>query len=180
MLKSALLVLLSLTVAIGGGALSAWYALADGDTVEIGGWRTAPESASSGSNPYARARLARDGVLAMGQAEGLSLVADRDAGGAPLRRDCRYTIAGGLPAGRLWTLHVAPVSAAGASLNSFGALYRDDGALAVTASPAPAPGNWLPTAGTGPLAFMLTVYDKPIAPADDLPLPTITLEGCDG
>ncbi|TIU26055.1 MAG: DUF1214 domain-containing protein, partial [Mesorhizobium sp.] len=57
--------------------------------------------------PYSKARVAREGVLALGQAEGLSFIAERDSDGEQLKRQCAYEIEGGFPTARFWTLYAA-------------------------------------------------------------------------
>jgi len=194
MLRSALLALLAVGVAIGGGAGSVWLAIGAGGTIgaiELGGWTSLPDRGTPTSDPYARAQLARDGMLALGHAEGLAFTAERDSQGRPLVRECRYTLSGTLPAARLWTLHAAtpdlePVAGPTgrpATLNSYGALYGRDGAVDVAIGAPAAPGNWLPVTGAGSMVLILMLYDTPLAGDADLAdtaLPRITLEGCDG
>jgi hypothetical protein len=193
-LRSALLALLAVCVAIVGGAGSVWLAIGAGGTigaVEVGGWTSLPDRGTPTSDPYARAQLARDGTLALGHAEGLAFTTNRDSQGRQLSRECRYALSGTLPAARLWTLHAATpglepfVGPTGrtAALNAYGALYGREGTVDVAIGAPAAPGNWLPVTGTGPMVLVLMLYDTPLAGDADLAgtaLPRITLEGCDG
>lgn len=193
MLKNSLLILLSLIVAIGGGAGSVWYALAEQHavgSVNIGAWETFPDIGTPDADPYSRARIARAGVLTLGRAEGLSFVARRDSGGNALRRECRYAIEGRFPAARFWTLYAGdtdlyPLDANSprtAALHSNEMLRFADNSITLSVGMSPSPGNWLPVSGTGPLALVLTLYDTPIAGdvgGSDIQLPQVLSVGCD-
>src|SRR5690606_28085130 len=99
-----------LTIAIGGGAGSVWYALgAIGGlgAVHAGVWTAFPDAGTPQSDPYSRARVARDAELPLGRAEGLSFVAERDASGERLSFACTYRIEGLVPPARFFTLHAA-------------------------------------------------------------------------
>jgi len=113
MLKNAFLMLLSLAIAIGGGGASVWYALKIQDgvgAIRIGQWTAFPDIGTPAADPYSKARVAREGVLALGRAEGLSFVAETDAAGDQLKRECSYRIEGGFPTARFWTLYAADQS----------------------------------------------------------------------
>ena len=189
MFKTALLVLFSLVVAIGGGAASVWYALSAPEgvgAVALGGWSTYPDMGTSDADPYSKAMVAREGLLALGRAEGLAFIAQRDSTGEPLVRECRYTIEGTIPPARIWTLYAADrdmaAIAPARALNAQEVLYSPDNSLRIAVGAGPAPGNWLPTSGTGPMALVLTLYDTPAAIStgvSDIQLPRITKVGCD-
>ncbi len=103
MLRTVFVVALSLAIAIGGGAASVWYALKMPDglgAVSIGPWTTFPDLGTPDADPYSKARIAREGVLSLGLAEGLTFVAQRDFGrrGAPAELHLHST--GHLPAGQ--------------------------------------------------------------------------------
>jgi len=193
MLRNAFLVLLTLSIAICGGAASAWFALGSIgalDTISVGGWVAYPEAGSPQADPYARARIAREATLPLGLAEGLPFFASRDASGELLRRNCNYRIEGQFPLARFWTLQVASADRLqqavskerSLGLNSLGILHENDNAVVVTASSAPSPGNWLPVSGSGPMTFVLTFYDTPIASnqnISEIQLPQVLRTGCD-
>ncbi|CCV05149.1 conserved exported hypothetical protein [Mesorhizobium metallidurans STM 2683] len=192
MLKNALLTLLSLAIAIGGGGGSVWYALKTQDgvgAIRIGQWTAFPDIGTPAADPYSKARVAREGVLALGRAEGLSFIAERDSGGEQLLRQCTYTIEGGFPTARFWTLYAADQSlgvvqtgrARLAALQSYQVLRQPDNSVIISVGSRPAPGNWLLTEGAGRMYFVLTFYDTPIASStglSDVTLPRILRVGC--
>ena len=192
MLKNAILTLLSLVIAIGLGGYSVWYALNAQDgvgAIRIGQWTAFPEVGTLAADPYSKARVAREGVLALGRAEGLAFVAERDDAGEPLKRECTYTIEGGYPTARFWTLYAADQSlgvidtgkARRSALQSYEVLRRPDNSVVISVGNRPAPGNWLLTGGSGKMYFVLTFYDTPIASStglSDVTLPRILKAGC--
>ena len=185
--------LLVLCIAVGGGAASAWYALNAQEgigAVTLGGWTTFPDIGTPDADPYSKARIAREGRLALGRAEGLSFTAQRDAGGDPLLRECSYRIEGSVPSARFWTLHAAdadgnPIATdrfRAVAVDSYEALRNTDSSISVTIGPDPAPGNWLALSGSGPMFFVLTLYDTTIATSTEIAgvaLPQILKTGCD-
>ena len=192
MLKTALLTLISLAIAIGLGGYSVWYALNAQDgvgAIRIGRWTAFPDVGSLAADPYSKARVAREGVLALGRAEGLTFVAERDEAGDPLKRECAYTIEGSYPTARFWTLYAADQSLGvigtgkprQAALQSYEVLRQADNAVVISVGSRPAPGNWLITNGSGKMYFVLTFYDTPIASStglSDVTLPRILKAGC--
>ncbi|TPL82558.1 DUF1214 domain-containing protein [Mesorhizobium sp. B2-3-13] len=193
MLKNALLMLISLAIAIGGGGASVWYALKIQDgvgAIRIGQWTAFPDIGTSAADPYSKARVAREGVLALGRAEGLSFVAENDAAGDQLKRECAYRVEGGFPTARFWTLYAADRSLGVvetgksrlAALQSYGVLRQPDNSVIISVGHHPMPGNWLLTDGSGKMYFVLTFYDTPIASStglSDVSLPRIVRAGCD-
>jgi hypothetical protein len=192
MLKTALLVALAVCIAVAGGGASVWYVLDSRETVgavTVGGWTTYPDLGTPNADPYMAARLSREGLLVLGRAEGVAFTADRDSSGEPLRLECAYTMEGTTPPARLWTLHAAdsdlrPVPAAfgrAGALHSQALLRRSDNSVQMTVSPVPAPGNWLATAGTGPMSLVLVLYDTSVSGQvglADVALPQILKGDC--
>lgn len=89
--------------------------------VERDGWKGHPAAGSAQASPYARAMIARIGLLAMTREEAVYLDRTRDNAGRPLRSVCRYDLAGGeMPAG-WWSV----------------TLYADDNYLARNGENAP-------------------------------------------
>jgi hypothetical protein len=194
MLKTVLATLITLAIAIGGGAGSVWYVLqADRGfgAMRIGPWTAFPAIGTPDADPYTKARIARDGVLPLGQAEGLSFTAERDSAGAELRRECIYGIEGRFAPARFWTLYAADPSQAAldtgtarpAALQSSSGLLREaDNSVRIVVGGRPAPGNWLLVNGSGAMSLVLTFYDTPIAGStglSDIVLPQILKVGCD-
>ena len=194
MLKNALLTLLALAIAIGLGGGSVWYTLdaqSGAGAIRIGPWTAFPDIGTLDADPYSQARVARQGALTLGRAEGLSFIAETDSRGEDLLRECSYTIEGGFPTARFWTLYVAdqaldPIASGRphrAVLHSHEILRQPDNSSVITVAPNAAPGNWLPISGAGPLRFVMNFYDTPIAAStglSDVKLPTIVRTGCNG
>ncbi len=193
MIKSVVPILVALAIAFGGGGLSVWYALKTQGgvgAVTIGQWTAFPDFGTPDADPYSQARVARESILALGKAEGLSFVADKDTDGQPLRRECQYTIDGLYPAARFWTLYAADENSTivdtskprRAALHSYEIVRRPDNSAAISVGNHPAPGNWLPIQGAGALSFVLTFYDTPISGStglSDIDLPSIRRATCD-
>ena len=193
MLKNAFLMLLSLAIAIGGGGASVWYALKIQDgvgAIRIGQWTAFPDIGTLAADPYSKARVAREGVLALGRAEGLSFVAENDAAGDQLKRECTYRIEADFrpPASG----HSMPPINRSASLkpanrdlqhfSPIQVLRQADNSVIISVGHHPMPGNWLLTDGSGRMYFVLTFYDTPIASStglSDVSLPRIVKAGCD-
>lgn len=72
--------------------------------VERDGWIGHPAAGSSQASPYARALIARIGLLAMTREEAVYLDRTRDDDGQLLRGDCRYTLQGRAPPARWWSV----------------------------------------------------------------------------
>lgn len=194
MLKTALHILTVLCIAIGGGAASVWYALKAREgvgAVTIGGWTAFPNTGTPEADPYSKARVAREGVLALGRAEGLVFEAQRDSGGDQLLAECDYTVEGAVPSARFWTFYATDAADGviksgkprAAALHSYQLLRMRDDSVAIAVGPHPSPGNWLALAGAGPMSLVLTFYDTPIASStgvSDISLPQILKVGCDG
>jgi hypothetical protein len=179
MLKQSLLIALALAVAVGGGAASVGMVLNSQEgigAVSVGPWTAFPDIGTPDADPYSKARVARDGVLALGRAEGLSFVADRDSTGVTLRSECSYRLEGSLPVARFWTLyatdraHMALKSGIrrDASMHSLEVLRQPDNSISVSVGARPEPGNWLAVEGVGAMNLVLTLYDTPIASSTGL------------
>lgn len=183
-----------LAVALTGGAASVWYMLQAQHGVgamTVGPWTAYPEIGTPDADPYSKARIARDGVLTLGRAEGLVFVAEKDSGENALRRDCNYLIEGSAPRARFWTLFAADQrlaalefagKAAIPAIQSRGILRRPDNSFVVAFGPRPAPGNWVGISGAGPMRLVLTLYDTPIEGDSglvDLVFPQILRTSCD-
>lgn len=193
MLRTILLIALSVAIAVLGGAGSVWYALNAEHSVgamTVGAWTAYPDLGSPDADAYSKARMAREGVLTLGRAEGLSFTASHDSSGAPLRRECSYVVEGTLPPARFWTLYAADASMsalAAASgreptLNSQQVLRRPGNVVAVTFSRHPSPGNWIAVSGEGAMAVVLTLYDTSIVGGTalaEIVLPEIRRGSCD-
>ena len=191
-MRHALLVLLSLAIALGLGGWSANWALDQSSeigTVTYGPWHANPTAGSPDADPYAKARLARIGNLTLGIGEGVQFTADRDSLGRPLARNCVYTLAGQAPPARIWTLApytpdghlVHPAPGLTGWLTSNDLMRKEDNSFVIAVGPSARPGNWLATAGSGPLVLAMSLYDTPASAstgAEKLALPPIEREAC--
>src|SRR5690606_20311534 len=75
MLKTVLLTLLSLVMAIGGGAASVWFVLEETPligAIEAGPWTAYPSMGTPEAGPYSQARFAREGGIPLGRSEGIA------------------------------------------------------------------------------------------------------------
>jgi hypothetical protein len=194
MLKPLLFTFTVLAIAIGGGATSVWYALEAQEgvgAVSIGGWTAYPSIGTPDADPYSKARVAREGLLALGHAEGLVFVAHLDSRGDALDRRCSYKIEGPTPPARFWTLYAGDMSHTVLAsqkwpvpaIQSQNALRAPDNTISIAFGPHPTPGNWLPVDGSGAYTFMLTLYDTPLAnnPVfSEVELPQVLRTTCDG
>ena len=193
MLKTAFLFLVTLSIAVAGGAGSAWCALQLQEgvgAVQVGNWTTMPEYGTVDADPYSQARFAREGALALGQSEGIVFFTEFDAAGARLRRDCAYRVEGAVPPARFWTLYVAggdrqvlpPIGRRTPAIHSQRLLRNTDGSFAIAVGPHAMPGNWLPVAGQGPVFLVMTLYDTAVASNADIArmeLPQVLRTDCD-
>lgn len=193
MLRTVFLVLLTVLIAVVGGAASVWYALGSQEgigAVSVGGWTAFPNIGTPDADPYSKARVAREGVLALGRAEGLTFIAQRDSSGARLTRACSYLVQGATPPARFWTLYAADDNLAALTtakkripaINSIGLLRGEDDSFGIAIGPSAAPGNWLAIDGAGNFTVVLTLYDTPIASSsgiDAVELPQVLKVGCD-
>jgi hypothetical protein len=194
MIRTVLLILVTLAIAIGGGAASVWYALEAQEgvgAVTIGSWTAYPTMGAPDADPYSKARAARQGLLALGRAEGLPFFATHDASGVQLSRRCSYLIEGSTPPARFWTFYVADRSLRTIqqegrrqpALQSLALLRNPDNSFVIAVGPDATPGNWLSITGEGPMVFVLTLYDTPVAGSigvEDVELPQVLRTGCRG
>jgi hypothetical protein len=192
MFRTVFLTLVTLAIAIGGGAASVWYALQVQEgigAVTVGNWTAYPQMGAPEADPYSKARAAREGLLALGRAEGLSFFATRDTGGEQLSRKCSYLVEGSTPPARFWTLYAADRSFGVISgerrrkpaVQSLDILRNADNSFAIAIGPDAMPGNWLSVSGDGPMVVVLTLYDTPVAGTigvEDVELPQVLRTGC--
>lgn len=192
MFRTVLLVLVTLVIAVGGGAASVWYALQVQEgvgAVTVGSWIAYPSMGAPDADPYSKARAAREGLLALGRAEGIAFFAARDAGGEPLLRKCSYRIEGTTPPARFWTLFATDPSlhvlsgerSRRSALQSLAILRNSDNSFAVAIGPDPTPGSWLNVSGDGPMVLVLTFYDTPVSGSlgvEDIELPQVLRTSC--
>lgn len=190
MLKSTLAFLTTAFLAIGGGASSLSYVLNDtvgAGAVTFGPWTAFRSIGAADADPYSRARISREGILALGEGEGLAFVAERDSAGDRLRLDCAYRIEGVMPQSRFWTMFAEPVGSDGrgllrdAAIQSRRLIREPDNNIIVSVGPKASSGNWLQTSGDGAMRLVTTMYDFSLATqveATDALMPRIIRTGC--
>jgi hypothetical protein len=178
-------------VSLGLGLGSAWIAAraaAPVDSLRLGSWSTWPNAGTADTDPYSRARLARNGELPLGAGEGLALYAKGDASGKVLQGRCTYVIEGQTPPARLWTLGLETPDGrplpAGQNITAVGSesvVRQSDGSFQIVVSPRPQAGNWLSSAGAGDIRFVVRLYDttaRTLTQLTDFSVPDIRLRSC--
>jgi hypothetical protein len=182
---------LAVVVAVAVGVGSAWYAVDRGrifGSVVAGGWTAWPAEGGEDPDPYDLAMLTRTGEVPLGNGEGLTFVADRDASGQPLSGTCTYEVAGQTPVARLWTLTATDDAgrlmvnvAHRAGFHSREIVRRTDGSFVITLSASVSPGNWLPVAPIERVKLLLRLYDTPLTTGSQiasLVMPAIRRVAC--
>jgi hypothetical protein len=140
--------------------------------VTIGAWTANPKAGTTGIDPYARAAVARNGVLPLGSGDGVAFLARADDAGEPLDGRCDVTLSGMTPAARFWTLtlyHLDGRLVANAvgryGFTSQEIVRRSNGAFEIAVAPRARPGNWLPSGGVERYLLVLRLYDTPVGVA---------------
>ena len=161
-------------VALGLG--SAWWVLRKADwtatAVKVGPWASSTLVGSTDADMYTRARVALEGLLALGRDESMYYVARHDDAGRPLRSDCSYRVEGLPPPARWWSvtaydddLFLFEAPNRQYSLNGSTARLDPSGRFALVTGPkAIQDWHWLPTPGQRGLVLTLRLYN----PASEL------------
>ncbi len=185
------IVLTSIALGLGSAWLAA-QAAAPIDSLQLGSWSTWPNAGTADTDPYSRARLARNGELPLGAGEGLALYASTDSNGDRLLGRCSYMIEGQTPPARLWTLTLENVSStrpgarqARTAIGSDKIIRNADGSFQISVAPIPKAGNWLSSAGPGQTAggmrIVVRLYDttaRTLTELTDFTMPEIRLRSC--
>lgn len=195
MLKKMSIIILAAAIAILGGAWLTDATLANFNrigSVAIGIWTAHPLEGTPESDPYGKARLARDANIAIGAAEGVTFLAEVDDDGESLSGTCDYVLKGSNLAARFWTLLPLDTSErtlAAARIGLPASLTSDDLAYGtvqqfeIEISAYARPGNWLAIPIEGRFLLALNLYDSPIATNKGLvetSLPSIKRVRCHG
>ncbi len=158
-------------------------------SVQAGAWTAWPKSGLADADPYARAVVSRTGEVPLGQAEGISFLADRDDDGRPLSAQCTYRVSGFVPPARYWTLTLLSPNGwlVANAANRYGLtsaeIFRQyDGQFQIFVSRTVHAGNWLPTGAPDPFILMFRLYDTSVsataAGLDKASMPQVTREQC--
>lgn len=195
MLKKISIVVVTFAFAMIGGAWLTDATLANFDrigSVTIDNWTAYPLEGTPESDPYAKARLARDANLAMGAAEGVTFFAETDGTGDALVSNCDYVLKGANLPARFWTLLLTdpekhPVKSVTEglplSLSSDNLVYGQMKLFEIEVSAYARPGNWLAVPAGQNFILALNLYDSPIATNKGLvetQMPTVTRVRCHG
>lgn len=85
-----------------GGMVSAGPRI--GNAIDIDGWRSDWSIGSENADPYVRARVARNGLLALRKEEAVYFIRNEDDEGAPLTESCTYRVSGAQYPARWWSI----------------------------------------------------------------------------
>ncbi len=188
--------ILAWTLAIVGGvalgltsAIAALAVVPRLGMVERAGWTGHPAAGSSQASPYARAMIARIGLLAMSRDEAVYLDRTRDSEGHRLRGACRYSIDGQAMPAHWWsvTLYAEDnyLARNGQNAPSIDAtsVQSDRGRWQAEVGPARPTTNipWIASGGAERFTLMLRLYRPTIdvfAPDAGFEGPTLTLIDC--
>lgn len=196
MLRNIATIAITLFLALGGGTWLTYRSVTQVEGfggINIGAWTAFPNFGTPNADPYAKARIARNGSLALGAAEGIRFFAEKDSDGRDLLFGCDYLFKGPAPAARLWTLYASsndevplPSEEGWPSvLHSRQVMRFDAGSLEIHIAPSARPGNWLAVKSARPGAYhlILSLYDTPVATNTglvDMQFPEIVRGSCDG
>jgi len=183
--------MLMMVASLFAGLLSAvWMMNHDGvlGSLRSGPWRVALQAATD-PDPYMRARLARDGSVALAVSEGLKLTATTDDDGKVLRADCQYRIVGNATPSRYWSFHLAYFSEEPAEIPfhrtgfTSSEVVRDaEGNWVIELGKEVRAGQVLPLANQAPFILVLHLYEPSIlggaAAISREQLPHIHVETC--
>lgn len=173
---------------LGATWLAATEAFAPGE-IAMGAWSAAPTKGSATIEPFARAAIARSGVLPLAHGDGIALIARHDDAGRPLDGRCDVVIAGSMPPARYWTLtlHDPDGALVANAVGRHGFTSREilwgaAGGMEIVAAERARPGNWLPTGGAARYVLALRLYDTPLNLATRsgraTPMPSVTAGSC--
>lgn len=179
--------ILSLVIAAAIGLGATWLAVTRGvafGAITLGAWTAYPKAGTVEIDPYARAFIARTGVLPIGLGDGVAFTARTDDSGRPLDGRCDVLVTGITPQARFFTITLYGLDGRliANSLNRHGftsqeLVRRGDGGFDIAVAPRARPGNWLPTAGVERYLLVLRFYDTPVGIATrverEAPMPAI-------
>lgn len=161
------------------GLGTAWVAVRGTQQSPVPGspWEVNLLAGSPEADPYTRARVALNGLLALSPRETLYYTARHDGEGRQLRADCRYRITGTSPDARWWSITAYAedlfLFRDSAGRHSVDATALPGGDFAFETGPAHAASlrdhgvPWLPTTGEGGLILTLRLYQPSAALSDD-------------
>lgn len=187
--------LATLAVALLIGLGSAWWSINAGlgTALQNGAWSTDPAIGSETAGPYARAAVARAGLLALNKSETVYFTASIDDAGEPLSTKCSYRLEGKPLATRWWSItvygadHYLIPNEDNRYSQAMNTVIRNlDNGYTINVNPDGSGVNGIPTGSAGPdegAAFSLTLRlynpdEDTYSNLDGIVLPTVTKEGC--
>ncbi len=177
------------------GLGSAWWSINSGlgSALQNGAWSTDPAIGSEAAGPYARAAVARAGLLALNKSETVYFTASMDDAGEPLSTRCSYRLEGKRLATRWWSItaygadHYLIPNKDNRYSQAMNTVTRNsDLSFTINVSPDGSGANGIPTGTAAPdeeVAFSLTLRlynpdEETYSNLETLALPTVTKEGC--
>ena len=161
-----------------GGLISSGPSI--GNAINIDGWTSDWSIGSESANPYVRARVARNGLLAMRKEEAVYFVKTQDDAGEQLVETCAYQVSGGSFPAAWWSItlydaaNYLPMNddgrlsfdqtAAEARADEVGADWTFRVASSVPSDPGTA---WVSSRAAGEFDLMLRLYQPSQALLDD-------------
>ena len=196
-IKAIYKVLIAATIALVAGSIIGFLTVnpvanlvTSSSNVTNGPWSTNFAYGSTGANPYIKAWVAENGLMAVSASLSLYLDAYTDDNGQPLVANCDYMIKGPALKAGYWNITVYNENGfviANAqnrySYSSTDIQFEPDGSFIIYLSKTPKQGNWLPTGNAKTLNVYLRLHDsQPVyTSASTLKaaqLPQIVKEGC--
>ncbi|WND03433.1 DUF1214 domain-containing protein [Temperatibacter marinus] len=106
---SRLKIFISLLSGIGLGLAATLYLLNSetiGQSIQIGSWETNPDIGNISANMFLRAKVARQGLLALNKDQTVYFSTHRDSDGDLLHSRCTYKISGSALPARWWSITI--------------------------------------------------------------------------
>ncbi|MDX2201518.1 MAG: DUF1214 domain-containing protein [Hyphomicrobiaceae bacterium] len=157
-------------------------------TRSVGPWLEWTALGRTDADPYARAHVARRGLLPLSSAYEARYLANTDSSGAGLSSACEYSIVVDLAQSSFWAIAaynskglLVPNAAERYAFNSWTAMREPDGKAVITLARDARPGNWLPIGGGSQINVVLTVasaVDGNAAATAAKALPEIARQRC--
>ncbi|MDD5398490.1 MAG: DUF1214 domain-containing protein [Dehalococcoidia bacterium] len=161
-----------------------------GSNIKNGPWSTNLAYGSTGANPYVKAWVAENGLMAVSASLSIYLDAYTDDNGQPLVANCDYVIQGPAPKSGYWNITVYNENGFliandenRYSFSSTDIQFEPDGTFKIYLSGTQKQGNWLPTGNATKLNLYLRLHDSGTAYSTAgalkaAQLPNIVKEGC--
>jgi hypothetical protein len=190
-------VLIAAAIALVAGGIIGYFTVnpvadlvTSSSNVTNGPWSTNFAYGSTGANPYIKAWVAENGLMAVSASLSIYLDAYTDDNGQPLDANCDYVIQGPALKSGYWNITVYNENGFliannqnRYSYSSTDIKFEPDGSFIIYLSKTPKQGNWLPTGNAKTLNVYLRLHEPgPVyTSANTLKaaeLPQIIKEGC--